>query len=199
MTESDRLWLAALHDVANRAAHQLKGALNGVSVNLEVVRSRSAKGAEAAAIEKFAAAAASQLELVSEQSEALLYLTRNQNKPSVDVALVLRHLAALLVPAAQADQVGLSVAGHDRAAVTRAPERAVRLALATGLLALIKEGGGACRLEAGNAGSDAVVRFSHESAAVGIDQAVAAAIAEHEIRIGKTGSDLTLSFPAAKA
>jgi len=41
MPSVDVLWLDTLQRICTRAAHELKGALNGVSVNLEVVRSRS--------------------------------------------------------------------------------------------------------------------------------------------------------------
>jgi hypothetical protein len=46
----DELWLGVLQQISARAAHEMKGVLNGVAVNLEVVRSRSEKaGASAAA------------------------------------------------------------------------------------------------------------------------------------------------------
>ncbi len=45
------LWLGALGRLAGRAAHELKNPLNGLALNLEVVRSRSARaGIEAAAL-----------------------------------------------------------------------------------------------------------------------------------------------------
>ena len=40
---ADALWLETLQRICGRAAHELKGALNGASVNLEVVRSRATR------------------------------------------------------------------------------------------------------------------------------------------------------------
>ena len=37
----DTLWLRTLEEVVNRAAHEVKDSLNGVSLNVEVVRSRA--------------------------------------------------------------------------------------------------------------------------------------------------------------
>jgi hypothetical protein len=37
----ERLWLAALQRAIGRASHDVKDSLNGVSVNLEVIRSRA--------------------------------------------------------------------------------------------------------------------------------------------------------------
>ena len=57
------LWLAALQRALDRAAHDVKDALNGVSVNLEVVRSRASRAdAAASAVAPFADAAAHQLD-----------------------------------------------------------------------------------------------------------------------------------------
>ena len=57
------LWPAALQRALARAAHDVKDALNGVSVNLEVVRSRASRAdTPASAVAPFAEAAAQQLE-----------------------------------------------------------------------------------------------------------------------------------------
>jgi hypothetical protein len=189
----EELWLRTLEEVVNGAAHEVKDALNGVSVNLEVVRSRSSRGAsDGLAIGPFATAAADQLEVLTERTEALLYLARPA-KGSTDVAVALRHLAALLVPTAKANGGQLSVEATQNSAVTSASAPATRLALAAGLLALIREGGGACRLDAGDG---TVVRFSHESAGTcKLDPAVATAIAGDNIQIQRSDSDLVLLFP----
>src|SRR5437762_998561 len=54
---ADELWLAVQQEICGRAAHEIKGALNGVSVNLEVVRSRAGQGKPADAIQRYADAA----------------------------------------------------------------------------------------------------------------------------------------------
>lgn len=198
----DQLWLATLQEVASRAAHEVKDALNGVSLNLEVIRSRSERGnADWGGMSGFAMAAAEQFELLAERTEALLFLWRPQRPASgtVDVAITLRHLAALLVPAAKSDGGFLAVEGPQSSVPTSASTVATRLALAAGLLALTKEGGpgrapgGRCRLESGD---EIVVRFSHEPASTfTLDPVIASALAEHSILSKRSGSDLLLTFP----
>jgi len=192
--EVDRLWLDALQDVMGRAAHEVKDSLNGVSLNLEVIRSRTARsGADNQTLAVFSTAALEQLELLSLRTEAVLFLTRQGREPA-DIALTLRHLASLLIPAAKADGNRLSVEGYQTSAPTAAPVSATRLALAAGLLALTNErGAGRCTLEAG---AETVVRFSHESASpLGLESSIASAIAEHSIRNDRSGADLILVFP----
>jgi hypothetical protein len=200
MSELEKLWLRTLQQVVDKAAHEIKDSLNGVTLNLEVVRSRSERESSATALAPFAEAASSQLETLTERSEALLYLARPPRQGAqADVALTLRHLAALLVPAARANGGRLEVSGWQRPAPTRVGAEAVRLALGAGLLTLIEMGGtGACSLETA---SDAVVRFSHESAEpCSLDSAIAASLAEQNIiiqgmaRVAKSG-DLVMVFP----
>lgn len=203
MTDLDRLWLTTLEEVVGRAAHEVKDALNGVSINLEAVRSRvSRKGSNVESVSGLADAAASQLEVVIARTEALLFLARPHRPPTTlpDVALTLRHLAALLVPAARSDGGSLEVEGYEKPVQTGAPAQAVRLALAAGLLGFGLKARGRCRLEGGNdeSGREPVVRFSHESAAAcSLDPAVAQALAMHNIRTERSGPDLNLWFPGS--
>jgi hypothetical protein len=197
-SELEGLWLATLQEVVQQAAHEVKDALNGVSLNLEVIRSRSQRGDSGGGLASFAVAASEQLELLSARAEALLFLARPPRPANgpVDVAVTLKHLAALLVPAAKADGRSLAVDGYEIPAVTAASAVATRLALANGLLCLTREGGeGRCSLEFDG---ETVVRFSHESAdTCSLDAAVAAAISGENqgIRHERSGSDLILVFP----
>jgi hypothetical protein len=191
----DLLWLATLEAVVNRGAHEVKDVLNGVSLNLEVIRSRSANPkATLNGLELFAMTAAEQLELLSARTEAVLFLARPAREPA-DVAVTLKHLAALMVPAAKADGGSLSIEGDWRSAPTAAPAQATRLALASALLAFTKQGGASrCKLESS---AEPVVRFSHESAGTcNMDPAVVSAISEQGIRQLRSGSDLLLVFQA---
>lgn len=212
MTDTlDILWLRTLEELGDRAAHEIKDTLNGVSLSLEVVRGRSAGGRadHASSVSDFAAAAAAQLELVTERVEAMLALSRRPREP-VDLALALRRLAALLVPAAKADGGLLRVEGANGSVTTPASGQAVRLALGSALLSLVRTGGGTCLLEpvgaapgSGTSGTNgcAVVRFSHESAQPSIDPEIISAIGEQAIRVqhGTRGSgggmDTLLVFP----
>ena len=202
MSELEQLWLRTFQQVVDKAAHEIKDSLNGVSLNLEVVRSRAQKEGSATALARFAEAASSQLETLTQRTEALLFLVRPaRGGTGSDVALALRHLATLLVPAAKADGGKLEVFGWDRPAPTTAATEAVRLALASGLLGLMEMGGiGTCSRDAG---SDAVVRFSHESARTcSLDSAIAASLADEKVVIhrgdrgGKSG-DLLMVFPGS--
>jgi len=189
----ETLWLKTLEDVVNRAAHEVKDSLNAVSLNVEVVRSRAERaGGGGDGLAAFATAASEQLELLTNRAEAVLFLARPARDPA-DVALVLRHLAALLIPAAKADGKRLVVDGYGRSAPTRASGKATRLALAAGLLALLRDGrSGRCLLETDG---EAVVRFSHESAgACSLDADIASAIEGPHIRSEVSGSDLILRF-----
>lgn len=205
------LWLQALQEVVGLAAHEVKDSLNGVSLNLEVIRSRSERDdLPSRSLSSFAAAASDQFELLSARTESVLFLARPQkggaavNGPSssagnsaggpADVALTLKHLATLLVPAMRADGGFLDVDGYELSAPTAAAAPAVRLALAAGLLALARAGGSSrCRLELG---AETVVRFSHESAGnCSLDPAIAKVLAEHHIRLEQSESDLAIVFP----
>lgn len=202
MTDLEALWLQHLQRVVDLAAHEIKDSLNGVSLNLEVVRSRSEREGAASGLAQFAAAASSQLETLTDRTEALLFLARPRRKGSqADVALTLRHLATLLVPAAKADGGTLVVSGWDSPAPTSASSEGVRSGLAAGLLALMEKGGtGTCSLETT---SETVVRFSHEFAETcSLDSAIAASLAEENIVIQKadraeTSGDLLMIFPGS--
>ena len=197
MTDLDTLWLATLQEIVGRAAHEVKDALNGVHLNLEALRSRSGRaGASMTDIAGFVTSAAEQMESLSARTESLLFLTRSHSTASgpADVAVTLKHLATLLVPATRADGGTLAVEGYQRLAPTAAPAQATRLALAAGLLGLTKDkGAGRCRLDAA---AETVVRFSHESAGTwSLDPAVARAVAKHQIRTERSGPDLLIVFP----
>ena len=89
------LWLAALQRALGRAAHDVKDALNGVSVNLEVVRSRASRAdAPASAVAPYADAAAQQLERLTTLLDAVLALGRLERAPT-DVGVTLRRVAAV--------------------------------------------------------------------------------------------------------
>jgi len=209
VTDLDLLWLRTLEELGDRAAHEIKDTLNGVSLSLEVVRGRSETGhSQASSVSDFAAAAAAQLDLVTERIEAMLALSRRPREPA-DVAITLRRMASLLVPAAKADGGSLTVEGTGGSFSTQVSGQAVRLALGAALLALLRKGGGRCSMESPNGtlppggdGAAAVVRFSHEPAdACRIDPEIVSAIEQHGIRVemGEVpggGTETRLVFPA---
>ena len=90
------LWIDALETVAGRAAHELRNALNGAAVNLEVVRSRSLKpGSTGDQLSAFAQSASGQLDQAAAAFEALVSLVRPPRAPA-DVGRLLGEAIALL-------------------------------------------------------------------------------------------------------
>ncbi len=147
----------------DRAAHEIRNPLNGVAVNLEVVRSRLARGSgDPASIGRFAESAASESERAAELVQALLELARPLATPvdlwSAMLPMVALHraIAGASARAAPSAEVGTALASVtlDRrgeaplAVAASAP--VARLALAAALEA------------AAGAGTPAVVRCSME-------------------------------------
>jgi hypothetical protein len=129
------LWLTVLQRALARAAHDVKDALNGVSVNLEVVRSRASRAdAAASAVAPFAAAAAQQLERLTTLLDAVLALGRSEGGPA-DLGITLRRVAALCSASNAASDARVTVreafVGDARTSVSN---DAVRLALTSPLL-----------------------------------------------------------------
>jgi signal transduction histidine kinase len=211
----DEIWLGVLQQISARSAHEIKGALNGVSVNLAVVRSRSSKAeASAASVATFAASAADQLELVVGMTEALLALSRAPREP-LDVGDTVARFAALLAPSARAEGVSLRVEQPARDGTNktvRAPGSVVRALIGAALLAaLAKKGDIRCRVDAG--GDEAVVSIECADAELGAGKGegggeggaldmpsdVVVAAADAGVRVRAEGQTLSLAFPRALA
>lgn len=194
----DALWLDALQRLYTRAAHELKGALNGVSVNLEVVRSRSERPeAPASAVAKYASSATEQLGTVIVMADALLALSRPAREP-VDVGSVLRRLEVLLVSAARADGRMLELRGPiDDIGTTSAIGNAARMVLLDSLLAALDASADVvCGAEAGADGCAVVVRVEcRDGATVPLDADVIAVAAEQGIELHAAASTISISLP----
>jgi hypothetical protein len=198
----DELWLDVLQQIGARTAHELRGALNGVTVNLEVVRSRAAKpGTAAAAIGPFASSAADQLESVVEMTEALLMLTRAPRE-SPDVLETVRAFASLLTPSARAEGGSLRVESPSRDIAER-PVRSegavVRVVIGAALLAaLASKGDIRCRVDANE---ETIVSIECADAEVPLALApdVSAVAAAAGVRVQQEGQSLSLIFPHSGA
>lgn len=129
------LWLATLQRALARASHDVKDALNGVSVNLEVIRSRAGRpGTAASAVAPFAEAAGQQLERLTSLIEAVLALGRAERDP-LDVVTTLRRVATVCGASASSTDAPVEVRSLDvDSALTRVRGDAVRLAIAAPLL-----------------------------------------------------------------
>jgi len=91
--------MAQLRSVARRSVHQSRNALNGLVVNLEVVRSRLARSGDEAKVLAFAEQAAAQGEQSVQLTEALAALL-SLIVGSIDRTGKLRCSTALAAPAA---------------------------------------------------------------------------------------------------
>jgi hypothetical protein len=138
----DELWLRSLQKLTGLVSHDLKGALNGVSVNLEVVRSRSERESSTGSdVHKFAMTAADQLAVVIRANTAFLGLSRLPRGP-VEVSSVAKQVAALLTDLTSAGRTRFEVyIEGGLSAETSAPLSAVRLALTETLMAAASSGG----------------------------------------------------------
>jgi hypothetical protein len=199
--DPDRLWLEALGRITSRAAHDVKGALNGVSVNLEVVRSRTERAeATAASVHRFAESASQQLEVLIRMNDALLTLARPVRGP-VDVGSILAKMAVLLRPSTTVEGGALEVEedASSSDSTTNAHGNAVRLALATALLAALdRKAVTTCRLR--RSGSEIVVHVTSSAGGVfSMPSAITDALASAGIRMGVGSGSCSLTFPRAGA
>jgi hypothetical protein len=191
------LWAEAFQVLANHVAHDFRNALNGVAVNLEVVRGRSARGAEAAAIAPFAATAAAQFELATAGAEALLGFARPEPAPA-DVAAVVTRLSRLLALRGAGGGGGGGVHINDESdgrARTSAPVELVRAAVARSVLAALADGDAiVCEI-----GVDDGI-FLRVTGATGVpplpDPEIVAIALAHGVRIVVSEEFLELRFPA---
>ena len=195
------LWLAALQRALGRAAHDVKDALNGVSVNLEVVRSRAARAeAPASAVASFADAAAQQLDRLTGLLDAVLALGRSEREP-VDVGITLRRVATLCSASSAATDARVVV--RDAAvgdARTRASGDVVRLALAAPLLEAVVGRSGEprghveCELASE---ADAIVVRLHAGRPVPMPPEVAEPLRAAGVTWSESADELSLVFPRA--
>jgi signal transduction histidine kinase len=198
----DELWLDVLQQVTARTSHELKGALNGVAVNLEVVRSRSAKSdAAAGAVAPFAASAADQLDAVVGMTEALLKLARPPREP-VDIADTIDCLVSLLGPSARAEGGSLRIEALSReisGLTVRVHGNVARLLIgATLLAALSRKGDIRCKVEAGDEATVSVECADAEGP-LELSPDIMAVAAAADIRVQGEGQSISLAFPRTGA
>lgn len=195
-TVIDALWLGVLARIGGHAAHEVKGALNGVSVNVEVVRTRAEKpGVAASAVGQYANAAADQLNAVIAMSEALLWLVREPRGP-VAIATVVDRIEALLGPAVRADGRRLETdASLNQLVATSAEVNAVRLAIGGCLLAVVEKSMHARCVAGDDAGGPAVRIESCDGATLATDEGLVTAVASAGIRITAEPTAIFIRFP----
>jgi nitrogen fixation/metabolism regulation signal transduction histidine kinase len=194
MGAAPSLWLGALARLAGRAAHELKNPLNGLALNIEVLRSRSARaGTEGAALAPYAAAAAAELERTIPLVEALLALARPLSNP-VDLRIAIQPFLALYGAIAAAGDGSLDVVYEGEQMFVNADGDTVRALLAEALDVTIGS-----NLEV--AGRVANAEGSISIRLVGgagrpIASKMERLAAEHDIRLNSDEDETFLLFPA---
>lgn len=194
MGTAPSLWLGALGRLAGRAAHELKNPLNGLALNLEVVRSRSARsGIEGSALLPYANAAASELERVLPLVDALLALARPLPNP-VDLRAVLPPLLVLYRAIAVAGEGSLELGYQADQMFVSADGDTVRALVAEALDVTI---GANLEVEGKVSGSDGAfaVRLVG-GAGRPIASRMEALAAEHDIKFTADEDETLLLFPA---
>jgi signal transduction histidine kinase len=191
----DALWLATLQTIGSRAAHDLRGSLNAVAVNLEVVRSRSEKpNVPASALAQYAHVASGQLEGLISMTEALLFLVRSGRGPVDLGAEVVRLVALLAPPARTAGRMIELDRGFDGLGTTSASISSVRLAIGHCLLAA-SDASSEVRCVADAGGALPRVRLEHGSEPISIDAAVVEALGSAGIDVGTEPTAVVITFP----
>ena len=205
------LWLSTLQRALGRASHDVKDALNGALVNIEVIRGRAGKpDAPAASIAPFADAAGQQLDRLTTLIEAVLALGRVEREPA-DVVVTLRRVATICSASASFADAQVTVeVGDLESAATAVPCDAVRLALAAPLLDLVMGEGRTeraspvrCSVRAGDGTTVVTLAAEGRRAAMPVwaEQAVRAAGVRWVMneRGGEASrmNDLSLEFPRA--
>jgi hypothetical protein len=202
LATAEELWLGVFQRLCDATAHQFKGALNGVALNLEVVRSRSGRSeGEASALRPFAEAAAAELESVIQSAEAMLALARPARGPA-DVGRITRDVAVLASRGSGSSEAEkgrrLTVdKGVERLGTTSAPTSAARLAIAAVLLAAVEASNDViCSAVDGDAGpAIRVSRSERDGSRIALSDEVVSAAYSAGVHLDISESGATITFP----
>jgi hypothetical protein len=189
----DELWLRSLQKLTGHVSHDLKGALNGVSVNLEVVRARSERDSSTGKdVHKFAVTAAEQLAVVIRANTALLGLGRLPRGP-VEVSSVAKQVTALLTDLTSAGRTRFEVyIEGGLSAETSAPLSVVRLALTETLMAAASGSG---EISVRVAGLPSPVVHVSPARHLDLSPELTAALKDAGIRIDMDGHGISMYLP----
>jgi signal transduction histidine kinase len=184
--------------VAGRAAHELKNALNGVALNLEVVRGRLGRAADPSTIVRFADTAADQLELLVRDTEALLAVARPGTSPC-DVGEIARQLHVLLERSGADGSALVLDAPPPGVAVTRTEPTIVRIMVAALVVAVLDRAGRSELAVRPGRGGDVALHLA-SAAPVELDAELAELAGDAGVRVEtSTPTTLIVTFPAAPA
>ncbi len=198
--ELGALWASLLQTAVGRASHEVKDALNGVSVNVEVIRGRTSReGVAASALAPFADAASQQIDRLVLLIEAVLGLSRMERTP-VDIGLLVGRAAVLLsaAPTAGAATVAARI-DADATVSALADGTAARVAVFAPLLQYLSaegQGGAPADLHCVVTNDDAYVRVVIEGGApVVMPHEAIAALSDSRITWSASPTALAIAFP----
>jgi hypothetical protein len=188
------LWVAELGRLTESVLHNLRNGLQGVGVNVEVIRSRAEGGEReirTVDIRNFAANASRQFDEVARRVEALLFLVREPR--GSDVVAVLRALGGILV---SSEGRGLRIPDSASSARAGSDPVLVRLALTHAVLcALAVMTDVAAEVTTGPFVSVTLSGASSEQPA--LSREVADALRFHHVFCEASPGRITLTFPTA--
>ena len=190
----DQLWLRCQQRLVAHVAHDVKGALNGVSVNVEVVRGRAGRPETPVSdVLRYADAASVQLGVVIKIVAALLSIGRGV-RGSAEVSEIARQFLGLLEDTLASDGAKLElVIDGGLSGATSAPPSAVRLALGEVLLSVVAQKRDvAVRVRAT---ATPTVEIQSE-ASFEILPDVGRALADAGIKVKTDGHGISIVFPA---
>jgi len=191
---ANELWLRTLQAICDSAAHEVKGAMNGVAVNLEVVRTRAQRdGPLSQDVRSYATSAADQLGALNAMTQAMLSLVRTGREPA-DVGRIAGQIVSLLGPGVRSGGNRLEfIAEPLGKTTTSAPVAVVRLVLGAALYAMAEHGGGVCRV---GDGVSPTVFLSPPPDTTELED-VLPGCREAGIVVATDGGALSIRFPAA--
>jgi signal transduction histidine kinase len=198
------LWLHTLQRAVGRASHDVKDALNGVSVNLEVIRSRAARpDVPASAVLQFAEASAQQLDRLTNLIEAVLAVSRPERQPA-DVALTLRRITTLCTASVSSTDAAVRMIEEESvgSAMTRVRADVVRLSLLATLLDVLgsaDRGKRASEVTCTLSGDDAAIQvvIATSGRRTALPDGIAEVVRSAGVRWTEGEQDLSLAFPRA--
>lgn len=196
MSDDDHLsalWLSVLQRLTEQVAHEIRNTLNAVAVNVEVVRSRSARSGGASPVASFADVAAAQVEVLSGQVDALISLFRPP-PARADLGTLLGWLTALLRGAPDKGSVEMDVPMQSRVLETEVHGTAIRLAVTAALLGAI-EGGRAVVCRLGTESPPRVYIAGNVGGPVSLAYEIADAVTRAGIQLDTLPHGIMISFP----
>lgn len=190
-------WADELGRLAGRVAHEINNLLNGVAVNLEVVRTRAARNAESSAVAPFAETAAGQLESLTPVLRSLVALTRPAPDP-FSLSAELQHVVAVVRITALVDGGDVTVAPDGSERATCVSGATARLLLASCVRAAAEPGVRVlCEVDGDGSSGETIVRISGGVGPTQLAPEALAAAADAGVRIVSEANKLQLYFPAA--